>query len=387
MPETKTMLYASMGADLIHYDMDVETAALTRRRTVSVPANIQYVWPHVSRRFLYVASSDSASGMGQAGKTHHVSAFRVHPETGALSPYGGTIALPHRPIHMSADLLSTHVLVAFNNPAAIRVYTINKDASLGHEIPQPPDIDAGIFPHQVLAMPGNDRVIVPARGHDATETRPEEPGALKVFRFNNGILKNDASIAPRGGFGFGPRHIDFHPTRPWMYVSLERQNAVDMFPHDANGVAAEPAFHVNTLRDPDTVRGHQVVGTVHVHPNGRFVYVANRASSTVEQKGKHVFAGGENMIAVFSIDQATGQPVPVQHVDTQGIHCRTFHIDPSGRLMVCAHIQGLPLADGTEIPTRLSLFRIADDGTLSFARSVDVETNGRLLWWMGMLTP
>jgi len=78
--------------------------------------------------------------------------------------------------------------------------------------------------------------------------------------------------------------------------------------------------------------------------------------------------------------------VPIQHVDTHGIHCRTFHIDPTGRLMACAHIMGLPLADGTEIPTRLTLFRIGDDGKLTFARSYDIATNGRYMWWMGMVT-
>ena len=125
-----------------------------------------------------------------------------------------------------------------------------------------------------------------------------------------------------------------------------------------------------------------MVGTVHVHPNGRFVYVANRASSTVDQ----VFAGGENSIAAFVIDQADGRPAPIQHADTHGIHCRTFHIDPSGRLMVCAHIMGLTLSGGSVIPPRLTLFRIGEDGHLSFARSYDIETNGRLMWWMGMVT-
>ena len=386
MPESKTVLYASLGADLIHYDVDVEAAALTRRATVSVPANIQYAWPHVSRRFLYVASSDSASGMGPAGRMHHVSAFRIHPDTGALSPYGGKIALPHRPIHMSTDLDSTHVLAAFNNPSGARVYKIHKDASLGDEIQQPADMDPGIFPHQILPMPGGGRVIIPARGHDADGEKPEEPGALKIFRFENGVLRDGASIAPQGGYGFGPRHLDFHPARPWMYVSLERQNALDLFLYNADGVAAEPLFHVGTLRDPAPSGDRQVAGTVHVHPNGRFVYVANRASGTVERDGKRIFAGGENTIAVFSINPATGEPVPVQHAETHGIHCRTFHIDPTGRLMVCAHIQGLPLADGTEIPTRLSLFRIGDDGALNFSGSLDVETGGRPLWWMGMVT-
>jgi 6-phosphogluconolactonase (cycloisomerase 2 family) len=381
-----TVLYASLGADLIHFDIDVTAATLTRRAAVSVPANIQYVWPHATRRLLYAASSDSASGMGPAGTRHHVSAFRIDPASGALSPHGAPIPLPYRPIHMSTDIPSEHVLVAFNNPPDVRLYRINSDATLGAEVPQSANIDPGIFPHQVLAMPDNRHVILVARGHDAAGGKPEQPGALKVFRFDNGLLHDEVSVAPNGGYGFGPRHLDFHPAKPWIYVSLERQNALTMFTHESGDLGPLPAFQVSTLLEPDNTRGRQVVGTVHVHPNGRFVYVANRASSTVEHSGKQVFAGGENSIAVFAIDQTTGQPVPIQHVDTHGIHCRTFHIDPTGHLLVCAHIMGLPLADGGEIPTRLTLFHIAADGKLTFARSYDIETGGRLMWWMGMVT-
>jgi 6-phosphogluconolactonase len=380
------VLYASVGADLIHFDIDVAAATLARRDTVTAPANVQYVWPHASGQFLYAASSDSASGMGKAGTQHHVTAFRIDPASGALSPHGAPIPLPHRPIHMATDIPSENVLVAFNNPPAVRVYRINPDGTPGQEVPQPADTDPGIFPHQVLATPDNSHVILVARGHDAAKGKPEEPGALKVFRNDKGVLRDEVSIAPNGGFGFGPRHLDFHPAKPWIYVSLERQNAVAMFTHGAGRLAATPAFQENALQEPDNIRGHQLVGTVHVHPNGKFVYVANRASSTTEQNGKQVFAGGENTIAVFSIDQTSGKPTPIQHVDTHGIHCRTFHIDPTGQLMVCAHIMGLLMPDGTEIPTRLTLFRVGDDGKLSFARSYDIETGGRFMWWMGMVS-
>jgi len=58
----KVALYANVGPDLTHYDVDVAGAALTRRATVTLPAGVQYAWPHVSRRYLYVATSSSASG-------------------------------------------------------------------------------------------------------------------------------------------------------------------------------------------------------------------------------------------------------------------------------------------------------------------------------------
>ena len=52
-------LYASVGPQLFHHDADVDGAALVERGAVTLPANVQYAWPHASRRYLYVASSKS----------------------------------------------------------------------------------------------------------------------------------------------------------------------------------------------------------------------------------------------------------------------------------------------------------------------------------------
>ena len=378
-------VYANVGAELMHYDVDVAAATLTRRGSVTLPANVQYAWPHASRRFLYVASSDTAPGTGPAGNTHHVSAFNIAPGTGALTPHGAPIPLPHRPVHMATDIPSEHVLVAFNNPSGVRVYRITPDAMLGAEVPQREPVDPGIFGHQVRATPDNRQVILVTRGFDAEPGKPEQPGALKVFDYQAGALRNETSIAPHGGYGFGPRHLDFHPSQPWVYVSLERQNALDMFLLEGGRLSVLPVFHKNALAAARVAGVRQLVGTVHVHPNGRFVYVANRASDLVQVDGRPVFAGGENSIAVFAIDPSSGEPTLIQHMDSHGIHPRTFHIDPSGRLMVVAHIMGLTLRDGTIVPARLSVFRIGEDGKLSFARACDVDAGSSTMWWMGMV--
>src|SRR3981189_3526394 len=78
----KVALYANVGADLTHYDVDVAGAELTKRGTVTLPAAVQYAWPHASRRYLYVASSSSASGYGRAGAGQHGGAVKIHPPTG-----------------------------------------------------------------------------------------------------------------------------------------------------------------------------------------------------------------------------------------------------------------------------------------------------------------
>ncbi len=388
MPQ-KTVVYASVGPELTQYDLDIENATLSKRGAVTLPANVHYAWPHASRQFLYVASSDSASGIGgPVGQRHNVTAFRIDPASGALTPHGDPIALPTRPIHITSDIPSRNLLVAYSNPSGLRVYRVNPDGTLGAEVAQPGAIDYGIYGHQVRVSLDNRLVILVTRGHDAAAGKPEEPGALKVFHYENGSLNNEVSVAPGGGYGFGPRHLDFHPAKPWVYVSLERQNRLDMFAIDGDRLSGAPLFSKGTLGEPGNIRGRQAAGTVHVHPNGRFVYVANRASSTVGEGAQRVFAGGENTLAAYAIDPATGEPSPIQHVDTRGIHCRTFHIDPSGQILVAAHIMGLPVKDGAtirEMPACLSVFRIGADGKLDFARKYDVDVGNRQMFWMGMV--
>jgi 6-phosphogluconolactonase len=64
---------------------------------------------------------------------------------------------------------------------------------------------------------------------------------------------------------------------------------------------------------------------VQVHPSGKFLYGSNR---------------GQNSIAIFSIDEATGKLTAVGHQD-KGIKTpRNFGIDPSGKFMIVANQDG-----------------------------------------------
>lgn len=384
----KVALYANVGADLTNYDVDVAGAALIKRATVTLPAGVQYAWPHVSRRYLYVASSSSASGYGKAGTEHHVTAFHIDPASGALTPHGKPIPLPTRPIHISTDIPSEFILVAFNNPSALRVYRINKDFTPGEEVKQPGLIDAGIFAHQVRVTPDNRLAILVTRGNEGTPAKAEDPGALKVFDYKNGVLTNEVSIAPNGGKEFGPRHLDFHPTKPWMYVSIETQNKMYTYKMDGGKINPEIAFRAETLAEPKNIRARQAAGTVHVHPNGGYLYGANRAQDTIDVDGKKVFKGGENSIVVYSINQSTGEPVQIQNIETHAVHPRTFHIDPSGRMLVAQHNLPVDVKDGNAIrttPAGLSVFRIGNDGKLTYVRKYDIDVADKTMFWMGMV--
>jgi 6-phosphogluconolactonase (cycloisomerase 2 family) len=202
------------------------------------------------------------------------------------------------------------------------------------------------------------------------------------------VLSNEVSIAPNGGREFGPRHLDFHPTKPWMYVSIETQNKMYTYRMDGGKINPEIAYRADTLAEPKNIRARQAAGTVHVHPNGRFLYGANRAQATVDYQGQKVFKGGENSIVAYSIDPSTGEPTVIQHIETRAIHPRTFHIDPSGRLMVVQHNLPVKVRDGDAVktlPAGLSVFRIADDGKLTFVRKYDVDVGDKVMFWMGMV--
>jgi 6-phosphogluconolactonase (cycloisomerase 2 family) len=381
-------LYAAVGPVLTQYDVDVDALTLAPRGSVTLPANVQYAWPHVSRRVFYVATSSSAPGTGPTGTVHHVSAFRVDSASGALTPLGRPIPLPTRPIHVTTDIPSAHLLVAFNNPSALRIYRIDREGMLGEEVKQSATLDFGVYGHQVRVSPNNRLAILVARGNDSTDGRREDPGSLKVFQYRDGVLGEEASIAPDGGYGFGPRHLDFHPAKPWVYVSLERQSKMYVYRTEDDGLSPEALYKKETLANPGRIVSRQAAGTVHVHPNGRFLYGVNRADTTAPFDGRNVFIGGENTLAVYAIDQSSGEPTPIQHVDTQGIHCRTFHIDPSGRMLVAAHNVPVLVRDGAGVkvvPACLSVFRIGADGTLEFVRKYDVETRDQIMFWMGMV--
>ncbi len=304
-----------------------------------------------------------------------------------LVPHGQAIEIRHRPVHLTVDASATHMLVAYNNPSGLSVHTLKTDGTLGSEVKQPAPLDGGIYAHQIRVHPSNTMVIMVTRGNGPAPNRPEDPGALKIYSYQDGILTNRQSIAPNGGFGYQPRHLDFHPTQPFMYLNLERQNQLAGVPH-VNGESVEPKalFTKDTLDVQAASKPPQMTGAIHVHPNGRFVYLSNRASGTTTVDGKAVWEGGENTIGVYAIDQKTGEPVRIQNVDSRGMHARTFTLDPVSALLVAANQNTVTKADGTRVPASLAVFRIADDGKLGFLRKYDVETGqGGNLMWAGFL--
>jgi 6-phosphogluconolactonase len=386
----RTVFYQGVGDRLTQWDVDVDAATLTPRASVTLPSNIQYVWPHPSRKYLYVSTSDAASGNApNPGKVHRLCALRIDAE-GAVLMHGEPEVLPQRPIHNSIDSRGDYALTCYNNPSNLTVHRINSDGTVGAQVQQEAKLDYGIFAHQILSMPGNSSVVMVTRGNRPESNKAEDPGALKIYNFKGGQLSPRANlpVGGNGGLGYGPRHLDFHPAKPWVYVSVESQNELHMHRAEGDSLSSEPLFKKRSTVGTYDISFPQAAGGIHVHPNGRTVYVSNRANATVDFNGKKVFAGGENNIAAFSINAQTGEPTLIQNEDPQSFHIRTFSIDPSGRIMVAASIVDMNVRDGDNVrhvPAALTVFRIGEDGKLTFARKYDVELGGKFQWWSGFV--
>lgn len=396
-PSLPICVYAAIGPTLTNHVIDPATGSLTPRGSITLPSRMQYAWPHGTLPILYAGCADR----GAAGGAHPFNLCALLRDAqGNLSLHGTTAPLPARPIHLTVDTDNRHVLVAYSGAPGLTVHTLHADGTIGDEVPPSDDFEFGSKPHQIRALPGNPDAILVSRGVKGFGKSSYIAGAFKTVRFDGGTIENVSSRAPtdaQAPRGFNPRGIDFHPSRPWIYATLEGQNELAVFALGQDGIDPAPLFNHTILEHPHAVYKSQDGGEVHVHPAGTHVYVANRNDSALDGSDGPAwltpdpiatFAGGENSVAVFQLNPDTGEPVLVQHVDTRGLHARTIALDKAGRFLVAANIAPMLVEDNgerQEVPASLSIFRIEDNGLLTFLHKVDADVAPEKLWWMGVL--
>ena len=380
---TTTYLYGALGATLTQYLIGTTDGTLKPLSHIALPSDVQYCVKHLTRSLLYVACSDD--GPGKSGRNNFICALAIQND-GSLKFQSEPIALHSRPIHISVDRNAQHLLLAYNSPSGVSVHRLKKDGSVGEEIEQG-SFELGACAHQIVVTPDNHRVILPVRGNDPEHGNPELPGSLEIFDYAEGLLTHLQKLIPNAGYEFGPRHVDFHPKKPWMYLAIERQNQIAFF--ELGKTVAGPLWRKTTLAQPEQLKPRQLVGAIHVHPNGKFVYVSNRADGTVDHQGTQVFNGAENTISTFSIHPETGEPTLIHNEDTRGMHVRTFSIDPSGTMLIAGcMIARDALIDGAiqQVAGGLSTFRILEDGTLRFMKKLEIAVGSERLFWTGIVT-
>ncbi|PYB76568.1 3-carboxymuconate cyclase [Pseudomonas sp. LB-090624] len=381
------LLYASLGERVLGYRVDPSAGELQLISETKVPANLQFGVKNAKGSMLYVVSSNAGNGtLGAKGDTHVLQAFSINKASGELTAVGDVIALPERPINLGLDRQDRFAVVAYNQSSTLSVHPIKADGSVSPAVPQGQVPQAGIFTHQVTFTPNDRFVIALARGNDAVKQVPDQPGSVNTFALDEQGLLHKVSVAAVDP-GIGPRHLAYHPSQPWAYVAMERGSKLYMYKLKADGSLQQaPSFKKDTLEHLSNLETpRQRGGVIQLSPNGRFLYVSNRADAATEHEGKRVNNGGENNIAVFAIDQRTGEPHRIQVIDGQGIEARTMKVDPSGKLLIVANQMTQWVKDHGELRKRrsnLAVFRIENSGKLQFVRKYEMDDESKSLLWM-----
>jgi 6-phosphogluconolactonase len=377
VPSERVVLYTSEGPRLHTQTLDAETGALALTSSVLLPEPVHYAATDAAARFLYVSTSNGST-------THGLHAFRIDSQTGALTPHGPPLVPPlGRIIHLSVAPAGPHLVLAHNRAAELSSVRLEADGSLAGLVEQSAPARTGFFAHQALLDPAGTGLIACGLGAEASETAPEQPGSLTVFRFHDGQLTREQTVLP--GPGLGARHLDYAGDR--VFVAMERGNRLFSYRYRGGRLEEPPEFDVPTLKHPGSAAPGQRAGAIHRHPSGEFLYVSNRAARsapvTIAGQAVEVFAGGENNIALFSLDPGSGEPRRVDHYDTRGFEPRTFTIEPSGRFLIVANqseryvaaTSGAPRA----VPRSVVVFEIGAGGRLSY-RSEHTFSSGELFW-------
>ena len=296
--------------------MDAETGALRVDGVAAKTPSPSYLALHGNGRYLY-AVNEVAEFMGQP--SGGVSAFRVDPATGRLTPINQQASQGKAPCYVTLDSTNRWVLVANYVSGSVSTLPVRRDGGLEvarsvieHQGHGPNTArQEGPHAHCILAAPGNRHVLVVDLGTDAVVSYELDGTTGKLTPVSSG-----AALKP----GAGPRHLVFHPTGTFAYVANELDSTITGFRYDRERGALDEVQ--TTAASPGGTVAQNYPADVHVSASGRFLYLSNR---------------GDDSIAVFAIDTTTGNLSPVQQVPCGGKWPRNFTLDPSGRFLLVAN--------------------------------------------------
>jgi len=296
--------------------LNAETGALRLDGVAAKTANPSYLALHPNGRVLYAVNELSEFRGEPSGA---VSAYAIARATGALTLLNQQPSHGKAPCYVSVDRTGRVVLVANYGGGSITTIPVRRDGGLAtaknvvrHEGKSvDPVRQAAPHAHCVLPDPTNRYVLAVDLGIDAmlTYRLDDRTGAISV-------VTPGAAAKP----GAGPRHLTFHPNGRFAYVVNELDSTLSVFTYDGERgalteVQVAPASPGGTVPD-----NHPA--DIHVAASGRHLYVSNR---------------GDDTVAVFVIDPASGQVTPVQQIASGGRSPRNFALDPTGRFLLAAN--------------------------------------------------
>jgi 6-phosphogluconolactonase len=310
-------IFEGQGEGIHIYKMDPATGSLTPHHTAGEIKNPSYLAFHPSCRFLY-AVNELKSYNGEATGT--LSAFTLDPQDGRPEFVNMVATHGTDPCHVTVDKTGKFALVANFASGSIAVLPIRRDGGLeeASDVIQhrgsslDPIRQSGPHAHSVTLDASNRFAYVPDLGLDR----------LMIYRFDSegGTLKTHGQCCFETKPGAGPRHFVFHPGNSFAYLIDELDSTIVTLGYDEQKGTVEEIQTLSAL--PQPFRGKSTCADILVDPTGRFLYASNR---------------GHDSIAMFRIDDSTGELALIGHEPTRGKTPRNFTIDPSGTFLLAAN--------------------------------------------------
>lgn len=309
------------------FRLDPASGALDHVQTVPGLDSPTFLALHPDRPLLYAVERQ----VDQPGlETGAITAFAVDPQAGTLEllnrqPSGGV-----SPCYVSVHPSGRFVFGANYGSGQVTSVPVEGDGRLGtpvgvvqHEGSGPePRRQEGPHAHSIVPDPGGRFVLSCDLGIDR----------VLVYRLGpDGALLPNSPPAGIANPGSGPRHLAFHPSRRSVYVVNELDSTVTVYAYDGERGTLENRQSVSTL--PPDFSGRSHCAQIIVHPSGRFVYASNR---------------GHDSIAVFAVDEGSGELTPLGQTSTEGRTPRNFNVDPTGSLLLAGNQDS-----GTIVPFRI----------------------------------
>ena len=298
------------GKGISVYQIDPATASWTLLQVLETPPNPQFISFDREGRFLYSAHGDGTE----------IGAYAIDRQTGELRPLNTQPTDGRNAPALLPDPSNRYMVMAHGPGMA--VFPINGDGSLApHSDALVPPGEPGPHrkgqnsphPHHVLFDPGGRFLVAPDKGVDRVHIYRLDAASGK-------LVANDPPCAVSRS-GAGPRHVAFHPARPYAYVVNELDSTVTAYHWDAARGALKPLQIIPTL--PTTYTGNNTGSEIAVSPSGNFVYASNR---------------GHDSIAIFAVDAASGMLDPVGWEPTRGKTPRFFTLDAGGNRLYAANL-------------------------------------------------
>jgi len=299
--------------------LNLETGELSKPELKAEIANPSFLAIAPDGGHLYcVAELAEFEGKKNAGG---VAAFEIDPATKNLKALNQQSSGGGGPCHIVVDRSGRNALVANYGGGSVACLPINEDGSLkpaSSFIQHQGEVadkkrQGGPRGHSINVDHNNAYAVAADLGLDK----------LLVYKFDaekGTLTPNDppsTSLRPIDG----PRHFAFHPSGDFAYAINEISLTVTALRYAPQTGVLYAMQTISTV--PDDIKGPQYsTAEVQVHPSGRWVYGSNRVHDS---------------IAMFKVDERTGQLTSLGQEPSGGKIPRNFGIDPTGQFMLVAN--------------------------------------------------